>query len=162
MHHQVRDWDLAASTVRYSYYGGFRNAGLLFQELLDLAGIDVEAAGDDQVALAALQRVVAILRTYCHVAGAEITVGEAFFASPIAGGDVRTADVQLAVDQLDRHTWQREAYRPGAALSDVWIGGIHERLGHAVALQDHMSEKRLELFQNLRRQRGRTRHEQPH
>ena len=52
--------DFAAHAIGRGCHRGFRDAVLLLEELLDLARIDVEAAGDDQVALAAAQGVIAV------------------------------------------------------------------------------------------------------
>src|SRR5580704_16016603 len=65
-HHGIEtfiDYDIgygnfAARAVGLAGYGGFGDSRLLFQKLLDLARINVEAARDNYVALAALQRVV--------------------------------------------------------------------------------------------------------
>src|ERR1700749_4511608 len=43
--------DLAAHVVRDADDGGFGDAGLFEQELFDLARIDVEATGDDEIGL---------------------------------------------------------------------------------------------------------------
>jgi hypothetical protein len=61
-HDEVGCRDFASRAVRDADDGGFGDARLLLKELLYLARIDVEAAGDDQVALAALERIVAVVR----------------------------------------------------------------------------------------------------
>ena len=67
------------------------------QELLDLAGIDVEAAGDDEIAAPALQRVVSVGGSFADVAGSEVAIDERrsrrFFTPPVAREDVGSADI---------------------------------------------------------------------
>ena len=49
---------------------------MLGQKLFDLARVDVEAAGDDEVALAAAKRVISIRRDRSEIAGAEPAIVE--------------------------------------------------------------------------------------
>ena len=63
-------------------------------------------------------------------------------AAPVAGEHVRPAEQDLsrvvavlAGVEAHVHTGQREADGPGAPLAVVGIGDVHDRLGHAVALQ---------------------------
>jgi hypothetical protein len=51
--------DLASHGVSLGSDGGFGNARLFHQELLDLAWVNVEAAGDDEIAASAAERVIA-------------------------------------------------------------------------------------------------------
>ncbi len=52
-HHHVGHGNFATHAIGRRCNRGFGNALLFLQELFDLPGIDVEAAGDDQVALTA-------------------------------------------------------------------------------------------------------------
>ena len=70
---EIRNRDFAAHAVRRGCDRGFGNALLLFQKFLDLPGINIEAAGNNQIALAAAQRVVAIGRASGQIAGAKIS-----------------------------------------------------------------------------------------
>jgi hypothetical protein len=49
-HSRVRDRHLAAHRIGNTHHRGFAHAGLLGEQFFDFARIDVEAAGDDQVA----------------------------------------------------------------------------------------------------------------
>src|SRR5665213_1359020 len=70
----IGDWNLAAEIVRHADHGSLQHAGILYQRLFDLARIDVEAAGDDQVAAASAQGVVAVGRPDCQIAGAKPSI----------------------------------------------------------------------------------------
>ena len=61
--HDVRHGYFAATMIRLAGNRCFRDLGLLHQELFDLARINIEAAGDDEVAAAAAQRVIAVWRS---------------------------------------------------------------------------------------------------
>src|ERR1700676_5100240 len=52
--------DFATDTVGRGGGGRLRDAILLLEKLLDLARIDVESTGNDEIAFAAAQRVVAV------------------------------------------------------------------------------------------------------
>src|SRR5436305_14152019 len=70
------DRQLAAHRVGHADDRGLADLWLLEQELLDLARIDVVAAGDDQVALSPAQRDVAVLGALREVAGLKPAVEE--------------------------------------------------------------------------------------
>src|SRR5579864_113665 len=72
----VSDGDFTANAIGRRSDGGLGDALLLFEELFDLARIDVEAAGDDEIALTAAQRVVAVGGADREIAGAEVAVAE--------------------------------------------------------------------------------------
>src|SRR5207249_9960373 len=65
----VRDRNFAADFVRCAHHGGFAHPGILEQKLLDLSWIDVESAGDDQIAAASAKGVVAIRRANAEISG---------------------------------------------------------------------------------------------
>src|SRR5579862_8541561 len=67
----IGDRNFATNTIGRSGDGGLGDTLLLFQKLFDLPGINVEAAGDDEIAFAAAQRVVAIGRADGEIARAE-------------------------------------------------------------------------------------------
>jgi hypothetical protein len=66
----------AAHAVRHPDHRCLRHTGLLEQELLDLTRVNIESAGNDEVATAALQRVVAVGRAGADVAGLEPAIDE--------------------------------------------------------------------------------------
>ena len=92
--------NFAAHSIGRGSHRGFGHAVLLLEELLDLSRIDVEAAGDNQVALASAQGVIAVGRARGDVAGAEIAVDESrarsFVAPPIARENVGTFQMHFA------------------------------------------------------------------
>ena len=92
----VGDGNFAADLVRHADDGGFGDFFLLEKKLFDLAGIDIEATGDDQVAAPALERVVLVGGSFADVAGAKVAIDErglgGFVAPPVACEDVRPAD----------------------------------------------------------------------
>ncbi len=56
---------------------------------------------------------------------------------------------------------ERKTYSARAALSDIRIAHVHERLGHAISLEDYVAEVRLERLVHVRGQRRRARYEEP-
>src|SRR5579875_71284 len=86
--------------VWHSDDGGFRYSGMLEQYLFHLAGIDVEATGDDQVFGAVNNVEVALFIHPADIAGTHPAVVEGvlslFRAVPVAFHDVRSLDDDLA------------------------------------------------------------------
>ena len=113
---EVRDGHLAAHAVRHADDRRLAHAGLLEQQFLDLARIDVESAGDDQVAAPAFERDVAVGGALADVAGAEPAVHGTgrrgrvesgcgrVRPAPVAGADVRAAHPAA-------RRWRRRARR---------------------------------------------------
>ena len=64
--HKESHGNLSTHLIRNAYHGRFCPFVLLGEKVLDLAGIDVKASGDNEVALKAQQCVVAISRAICH------------------------------------------------------------------------------------------------
>src|SRR5579863_281686 len=150
--------NLAASAVGFAHHRCFRYLGLLAQELLDLARVDVEPAGYDQVAAAAAERVVAIVGACRDVAGFEpapnLAVDERLagrvFALPIPGENIGTFKMQLTgVTYPDRDARQGKADAARTPLPRIRIGEIHHRLGHAVTFENGVAEAFAELLQYL-------------
>src|SRR5689334_6795654 len=65
----VRHGNFTPYFVRQRRDGRFAYLFLLQKKLLDLARVDIKSPGDDQVAAAALQRVIAVLRFFPYIAG---------------------------------------------------------------------------------------------
>src|ERR1043166_2113372 len=70
----VRDGYFPPHRIGEPDHGCFAHLRVLEQQLFDLPRIDVESAGDDEIALPPAQRVVAVLRTDSDVAGLEPAV----------------------------------------------------------------------------------------
>ena len=85
---------------------------------------------------------------------------------PVAGEDVRAAHLDLAglavrnglarrhVHDARLLSGKRHADGSRAPLAVVGIGQVHDRLGHAVAFEDRLSEKAGELLEELQTERG--------
>ena len=131
--HHEGDRHLATKAIGAADHGGFGHLRLFQQKLLDLARIDVEAAGDDEVALAAAKRVVAVGRKGGQVAGAEPAVDErcarGLFAAPVAGEDIRAlADRSRRFRRPDRlDSASSSAPKRPAAASRRCPGGARPR-----------------------------------
>ena len=146
--------------------------------LLDLLGIDVEAAGDDQVLGPADDVQVAARVDARDVAGDEEAVGAELLPgllriAPVALEDVGAAHLQDAdlagskdaaclVGDTDLDVGQARPDRAGDALALERVRGVHAGLGHAVALEDPVAAARLEGLEGLDEQRRRARDEEPH
>src|SRR4029077_20685144 len=60
------------------------------------------------------------------------------------------------------HTRQGKADRARTSLAVVRVAEVHERLGHAVALQDGVAEEIAKAFEDMDGQRCRSGDEEPH
>ena len=159
--HDVRHRHLAPQAIRQSHHRRLGDLRLFREELLDLARINIESAGDDHIAAPSHQRVVAVWRTDREIACAKPSVRECGARSigsvPIAGKNVRPAQmnftgfslrdfIAFGIHQAHRNTGQGESDRARAALAKIWVTQIHERFAHAVALQNGMAEQRTEIL----------------
>ncbi|ESX22226.1 hypothetical protein X766_01885 [Mesorhizobium sp. LSJC255A00] len=133
--------------------GTFQDAGNGVDLALDLLGIDVVAAGDNEILAAADDVDVAVRVDDAEVAGdeeavlAKLRLGF-FRRAPIAGKDIRTFDLDNAdftlakriaavrVGDAQRNAGQREADRAGPTLALIGVRRVHVGLGHAVALEN--------------------------
>src|SRR5690606_1633093 len=144
---------LAEVGVRQTDHRALDDAGQRVDLGLHLLRIDVEAAGDDQVLAAADDVDVAVGVDHAQVAGDEVAVGAELGGgllglAPVAGEDVGAPALDHAdlarrrlaagggIGDAQSDARQRVADRAGPALAVVGVGGVHPRLGHAVALQD--------------------------
>ena len=145
---------------------------------LDLLGVDVVAARDDQVAGPPDDRDIAVAVDAGEVAGDEEAVvaelGPGLLGiPPIALEDVGAAHLEhpgLAA----RHHPARRVHHPrldarerrphgaGAALRGERVRGVHAGLGHAVALEDGVAGAGVEGVEGLVEQRRRARDEETH
>ena len=152
--HDECEAGLTPALVRNADDGGLRDGRMLVEDVLDLGGIDVLAAGDDHVLRPAHDPVVALLVAGGHVAGQQPPVGERGLGrleiAPVAGEDVRAPDDELAlgdaleqlsglgIAQRDVDVWIRLAGEP--ALAGGVLGRqaehVRRRLGQPVALND--------------------------
>ncbi len=154
---------------------------MLQQRVLDLPGADLVAAALDQVRrLAAHDADVAVRLPYRHVPGAEPAVGGEraggrVRAVQIAGEQVRPAHLDLAdrlpvvrgdrrpvllhQSQLHPRQGQPDGARPGLAVGAD--GGVHQRLRHAVPLDDPAPGRRRDPLVVVDGQRGRPGDQQP-
>src|SRR3984957_10083666 len=73
---------------------------LLLEEFFDLPGIDVKTAGNNKIALAAAQSIVAVVGARSDVARAEIIAGKSrtrsFVATPVARENVGAFEMHFA------------------------------------------------------------------
>ena len=94
-------------------------------------------------------------------------------AAPVAGEEVRRADLDLAdrviahhravvTDEARRDAREREPHRAGAPLALVRVAHDHERFAHAVALEDRVAVAGAERLEHVRRQRRRAGDEEPY
>lgn len=144
--------------VRHADDRALGHAGHLVDVALDLRRVDVVAAADDQVLAAADDGDVAAAVDLADVAGFEEAVGGEFFRrllghAPVAGEHVRAIDldaadivggavVALLVAHAQLHARQGETDGAATALALlglVGVGGEHDRLAHAVALEDRVA-----------------------
>src|SRR3954454_9448286 len=168
---------LAHLLVRHADDRGLRDRGVLVEDLLDLARVDVVAAADDHVLLAVDDEEVAVLVDLGHVARVEPAVAHDLLrgvvAVPVALHEVVAADGDLAdlalahllavlVDRLHLHALDRGADRAGLALAVGVVEGRDRRgLRQPVALEDLAAEGLLEAAQHLDRERRAARDAQP-
>ena len=147
--------------------------GQRIDPLLDFLGIDVEAAGDDQVLRAADDADVAVREDLAHVAGAEPAVGRELLACllghpPIAAEDVRPLDLDAAdalrrdrcvvvADDAHRHAGQRRTDGAGDPLAGERVRRVHPGLRHAVALEDRVPRAPLGIRRRCRAAAARSR-----
>src|SRR4051794_14197665 len=151
--------------VGHSDHGGLGDGGVLVEDLLDLARVDVVAPADDHVLLAVDDEEVAVLVDLGHISRVEPAVAHDLLrgvvAVPVALHEVVTADGDLApltlrdllavlVDDLHLHALVRRADRAGLAL----LVGVVERrdrrgLREPVALEDLAAEGLLEAAEDL-------------
>src|SRR6266568_1237544 len=170
--HDEGDNLLAPVRVRPADDCGFDEVGMAQQHFLDLARIDVAAAGDDHVLRAVAQREEAVFIHAAEIAGMQpaaaqsLGVGRRIF--PIAFHDAVAAGHDLAdlagrhfvvivVDHTDEHAGARHAAR-AEPLAPARIAGIgmetlgkpgdrHRRLALAVKLIEPRSEEAERLFE---------------
>src|SRR3954468_18229924 len=158
----IGDRHLAANVVGDGRDGRFGDTGLLAQKLLDFARVDVEPAGNNQIAQAGLQREVSVRRPDADVAGSEPAVAErlprARRIPPVLAEHVRTADADLpgrpigcrlsvSVEDANADARHRHTNATGSAFADIWVRGVDEGFAHAVSLENRVSESIAEAFE---------------
>jgi hypothetical protein len=150
--HDDRRDGFAEVAMRHADHGGFEHPRQFVEIGLDLLGIHVVAAGDDQVLAASDDRQIAIGIPFADVAGAEPSVVGEFLArllghAPVPGEHVRAAHLDCtdlagrawqAVFGDDPHVDTRQRQPDGACdpVAVVGIGREHHGLAHAVALEN--------------------------
>src|SRR4051794_27425863 len=164
---------LAELGVRHPDHRRLGDRGMLVEDLLDLARIDVVAGADDHVLLAVDDEEVPVLVDLRQVAAVEPAVADRLARGigpvPIALHHVVPADDDLAdlaamhlvvllVDDLHLDALDRGTDRARLALAVGVVEGSHRRrLAEAVALEDLAAELVLEGPHDLDRHRGATR-----
>src|ERR1035437_9409582 len=171
----VGDGHLAANVVLHTDDRGFAHTRILEQQLFDLARIDVESAADDEITAPAAQRVVAVMRAHAEIAGAKPAVVKRrcrrVGPSPVLGEQMWRPNLDLAdavvaeygalvADEAGRYARQGWAHRSGATLAIVRIAHDHERLAHAITLENRLTESVAKSVVHVCRQRGRPAHEE--
>ena len=160
---------LAQLGVRHCHDRRLGDGRVLVEHLLDLAGIDVVAAADDQVLLAIDDEEVAVLVDLREVTGVEPAaahrLGRRVGTLPVALHHVRALDDDLPhlalrdllvvlVEDLHLDVADRRADRAGLALAVGVVEGCDRRgLAQPVPLQDLRAELSVERAQHLDRQR---------
>ena len=169
---------LAEVGVGHPHHRGLGHAGPLQQRGLDLGGVDIEPAGDDEILAAAHEVDVAVGISEAEVAAAQpaalqrrgrrvgaVEVGRDDAGAPVeelpdrVPGDHRAG---LGVPDLGLGAGHVEAHRPRPALAVQRVGQHDPHLGHAVALQHPVAEARRDVLVHPGRQGRRARREQPH
>src|SRR6185312_5514056 len=132
--------DLSADAIGRGNYRGFGDFRLFLQEFFDFARINVEAAGDNQVAFAAGERVIAVFGARGEVSGAEVSVVKSLagglFAAPIADKNVGSAQINLAgfavgnrimcgIEQAQGDSGEGKSHAAGASFADIRVAQVH-------------------------------------
>jgi hypothetical protein len=157
---------LAEVRVLLASHRHLRDSRVLHQRDLHLAGADLVAGGLDQVGgEPAHDPQVAVLRARGQVAREEPSVAHGLAgrvrAVEIPGEQVRAAHRDLAerlvvgglhvpavvADEPDLDAVEGRADVAGATLAVGSHGGVHERLGQAVALDDLPAREPLDLLE---------------
>lgn len=170
MRHHPGDDPLAKVRVGFAGDGGLADARVVQQGVLDLARADLVTAALDQVGgLAADDPYVPVGVEGGHVPGAEPAVGgerggRRFGAVEVAGEQVRAAHLDLTdgrgvceraavlLDQAEFDAAQRDADGTGAGFAVGPYARVHERLRHAVPLDDPAAGRRRDPFVVVDRQ----------
>ena len=163
--------------MRQADDGGLGHSGEGVEQQFHLFGIDVEAAGDDQVFLAPDDVQIAVGIEQAQIAGDEKAVTPQVFAGfsghvPVAFEDVGAAHLDHADLTLrqggaifgDFHLHPRQRQADGACppVTDVGVRGGHVGFCHAVTLQYPLAGAGLKAAVGVGEQGGRARDEQPH
>ena len=145
---------------------------MIVQHLLDLFGIDVVAAGYDQILAASDDLHIAVFVNQPQIAGDKEPVraqfsGGFFGHLPIALENIRAAYLNNAnlslrqglsgfgVANLELDTRQRRAHRAPASRSVIGVRRVHIGLRHPVAFQNAVTCAFFELLVGFRQQRRR-------
>src|SRR6056297_318883 len=153
LRHDESDGGLAEILVGHTDDGGLEDPRLGVQNQFDLLGVDVVAAGNDQVLVASDNPEVAVCVERAEITGDEEAVltelGRRLFRHfPVALEDVRAPDLDLPdvarrkgpaggrVRHPDLYAWQWRADRACPPFAVVGVRGVHAGLGHAVAFED--------------------------
>src|SRR6185312_13520254 len=149
----------------------FGDLGILVDRLLDVARIDLVAAGDDDVLDAVDEEKVTVGVEVADIAGAQPATAEhrggRLGLAPISRHDLRSAHRHFAAlacrrqprrvverYDLDDGVRQRQPDRPRFIDAYQWIAGDHRRgLAEAVAFDQRAAGRLLELALDLQRQR---------
>ena len=166
---------LAPVRVRDPDHRGLRHLRVAGEHVLDLAGVDVEAAGDDHVIAAVLEVDVAVGVHHAHVAGADPPVPEllrrGLRVADVLGERERRLHRDLAelaerqlrtgvVGDLDEGEERRVAARGeevrarGVVVELGQAGAELRRLGLAEQLDEHLTEDPQAVLQAGGRHRG--------
>ena len=155
----------------HTNHSAFQNTGLFIEHQLDLLGVDIIAAGNDQILVSADDMNIAVFIHQPEIAGDEKPILPQFGGSflghlPVAFKHIGPADFDLAHLPLRQHLSgagigdlqldirQRQPNRASLARTIVWVGSVHVGFGHAVALQNTMPGARFKLVMGFSQQRG--------
>src|SRR3954453_23601015 len=161
--HDERDDLLAPALGRHAGDRDLGDGRMVLERRLDLPGINVEPAADDELLRAPgdLEAAVPVVDP-AEVAGAEPAVAgqrlrRRLGPVPVAVEDLRAADEDLAVlavePDLDPRQRPPDATRDARAV--VEVRDVEPRLGAAVALARGLAEPRLDPLRQRRRRRRR-------
>src|SRR5438876_8577134 len=140
---------------------------MLLEHHLDLARIDVIAAGDDQLLDAPPYGERSIGRDLADVAGTKPAIHKGIRRGcgipPVALEHLATLQLHFVeLAEADLHAWQRIADAARLARPVVGVGDHDPALGDAVALEHGLSQDSLAALEEGCRQRGGPRHEEAH
>src|SRR5215208_8087804 len=176
--HHDGDHTFSELWVRQSDDSHLRHPWTTFDYFLDLAGVDIEATADYEVLGPPAYGEVAVPSNATEISRGEPALSvEALLGRirsvPVAGENVRSTDfylpdlpvgqrlARLDIDNPRLLAGERPSHGSRPALAFVGVGEVHDRLGHAVALQDTLPEESLELVEGLGTQGRATRDVEP-
>ena len=164
--------------MRHADHGTFQHAVLRIQQQLQLFGVDVVAARDDQILAAPHDCYIAVRVLHPQIASDEKPVCTQLLCCflghvPIALKHIRPAYLNnaclasrqfraIGITDAQLNIRQRQANGACPPRALIGVGGVHVGFRHAIAFQNPVAGPRLEGRMGISQQRRRARNEQPH